>query len=291
MIENPNVDIRPSPISGAWYSDNADSLRTELEGYLKRAQSPAFDGQVIALVLPHAGLYYSGLTAAHALNAIAGQRYQRVIILSPSHQAHPGHVLTSDHSAYQTPLGLVPVGRDALEKLGARLAQKKLSLNPIRRDREHSIEIELPFLQHLLPEGFTLIPLMLMDQSLTLAKSLSDALLELIDTFPSEEKTLLIASSDLSHYHNQRQANQLDRNLIDALQNFEPEKFYQLKTNHKTEACGYGAIATVLLTAQKLGSKQVSIADYRTSGDISGDSGSVVGYVSAIVSSGKGAEK
>ncbi len=97
---------------------------------------------------------------------------------------------------------------------------------------------------------------------------------------------MLIASSDLSHFYHQRTANRLDRNLIEGLQNFEPEKFYQLKSTHKAEACGHGAMATVLLTAKKMGANQITIADYRTSGDISGDFNSVVGYVSAIISTG-----
>lgn len=240
----------------------------------------------MALVLPHAGLFYSGLTAAHALKAIVGQDYQRVIIISPSHQPYRGHVLTSQHDAYQTPFDLVPVDHASLEYLTGLLEKDGLQVNAIRRDREHAIEIELPFLQHLLPKGFRLIPLMLMDQSLSLAEMLSDALVKLITSYPADEKTLLIASSDLSHFYQQDQANRLDQNLIEGLQNFEPKKFYQLKSSHKAEACGHGALASVLLTANKLGASQVTIADYRTSGDVSGDLGSVVGYVSAIISTG-----
>ena len=286
MNTNAMSDLRPSPIAGFWYSADPAQLTREIEGYLQEARQPAFEGQVVALVLPHAGHFYSGLTAAHALKAVVGKEYQRVIIVSPSHQPYRGHVLTSQHEAYQTPLGLVPVDHASLAKLTSLLEKEGLQVNAIRRDREHAIEIELPFLQHLLPKGFQLIPLMLMDQSLSLAEMLSDALVKLISGYPPEEKTLLIASSDLSHFYQQDQANRLDRNLIEGLQNFEPRKFYQLKSSHKAEACGHGALASVLLTANKLGARQVTIADYRTSGDVSGDHGSVVGYVSAIISTG-----
>ena len=281
-----SVNVRPSPIAGSWYSANPVHLRESLADYLDNAKTPAFSGKIRALILPHAGHFYSGQTAAFALKAIEGQQYSRVIILSPSHQYYQGDVLTSAHDAYQTPLGTVPVDRSSLLWLEGSLEQQGLRLNAISNDREHSIEIELPFLQLLLPDGFQLIPLMLMDQSLSTAKALSNALTKLILTFPDNEPTLLIASSDLSHFYPQSQANRLDQHLIDSLQNFDPTIFYALKTTHKAEACGYGAMATVLLAAKKLGASQVTIADYRTSGDVSQDFGSVVGYVSAIISEG-----
>lgn len=280
-------DIRPSPIAGAWYPGDPDRLRSTLNSYLAQAEAPEFQGELRALVLPHAGLMYSGLTAAHALKALEGLEFERILILSPSHQAYRGHLLTSAHQAYQTPLGLIPVDHDSIDILTQTLAAKNILVNPIRRDTEHSIEIELPFLQHLIPKGFNLIPLMMMDQSKHLAETVAQALYDLILSYPSDEKTLLIASSDLSHFYHQRQAKQLDQHLIDALQDFDLTKFYQLKFTHSAEACGHGTIATVLLTSRKLGADQVTIADYRTSGDVSQDFSSVVGYVSAIISGAK----
>lgn len=287
MAENQTRDIRPSPIAGLWYPGDPEVLRQVLEEDLRQAKPPLISGAVKALILPHAGLVYSGKTAACALKAIEGKNFRRVIIVSPSHEGYPGHIITTEHSAYQTPLGLVPVDQPALQKLGGMLAAEGVRLLPVRRDREHSIEIELPFLQHLLPEGFELIPLMLMDQSLTLAKILSGALASLIESFSKDEAALLIASSDLSHFHHQRQANRLDQNLIKGLENFEPEAFYRLKSGRDAEACGHGAIASILLAAQKLGANQLVVTDYRTSGDVSGDLGSVVGYVSAVITAGE----
>jgi hypothetical protein len=286
MQQSDSVNVRPSPIAGSWYPANPVHLRESLSVFLDQAKAPTYSGKIRALILPHAGHYYSGQSAAYALKAIEGQQYSRVIILSPSHQYYQGSVLTSAHVAYQTPLGMVPIDRSSILKLSEGLAQHQLSLVAIRNDREHSIEIELPFLQYLLPEGFQLIPLMLMDQSLSTARALSTQLSDLIVSFPDDEPTLLIASSDLSHFYQQNQANRLDQRLIESLQNFDPTIFYALKATHKAEACGYGAIATVLLTAKKLGASQVSIADYRTSGDVSQDFSSVVGYVSAVISEG-----
>lgn len=285
------TNIRPSPISGTWYPKDPDHLIWMLADFLKKADPPVYSGRVRALVLPHAGLYYSGQTAAYALKAIADHHYSRVIIISPSHEFYNGNLLSSAHAVYETPLGMIPVDRDSVLWLAERLEQEKLYLNAIVRDHEHAIEIELPFLQHLLPDGFQLIPLMMMDQSLSTAKTLSAVLFELIRSFPDDEPTLLIASSDLSHFYQQSQANRLDQRLIESLQNFDPTIFYALKTTHKAEACGYGAIATVLLTAKKLGASQVTIANYSTSGDVSRDFSSVVGYVSAIISEGENDQK
>ena len=287
MQQFDSVNVRPSPIAGSWYSANPIDLRKSLSVYLDHAITPTNSGKIRALILPHAGHYYSGQTAAYALKAIEGQQYSRVIILSPSHNYYPGNVLTSAHDAYQTPLGMVPVDKSSLVALSSALSQQGLSLNAIRNDREHSIEIELPFLQVLLPDGFQLVPLMMMDQSLSTAKALAAELTNLVRSFPEHEPTILIASSDLSHFYQQSQANRLDQRLIDSLQNFDPTIFYALKATHKAEACGYGAIATVLLAAKNLGASQVTIADYRTSGDVSQDFSSVVGYVSAIISEGK----
>lgn len=281
-----SVNVRPSPIAGSWYSADPVRLRESLLTYLANAKTLTYSGKIRALILPHAGHFYSGQTAANALKAIESLQFSRVIILSPSHQFYQGNVLTSAHDAYETPLGTVPVDKSSLIRLQASLEQQGLSLNAISNDREHSIEIELPFLQLLLPDGFQLIPFMLMDQSLSTAESLSAALCKLITSFPENEPTLLIASSDLSHFYQQSQANRLDQRLIDSLQNFDPTIFYALKATHKAEACGYGAIATVLLAAKKLGASQVTIADYRTSADASHDFSSVVGYVSAIISEG-----
>jgi AmmeMemoRadiSam system protein B len=281
------ADVRPSPIAGSWYPKDAPQLREQLLAYLANVDLPAFSGEVSALILPHAGYYYSGQTAAYALKAIQGKTYQRIIILSPSHQAYRADLITSGHDAYQTPLGMVPVDQKTVSQLARDLAGQGLDLKAVRQDREHAIEIELPFLQIVLDEDFSIIPISIVNQSPNLAKRLSTILSELILSFPEGEEVLLIASSDLSHYHHQKQANSLDNQLIRRLKDFSVEDFFRDEAAGKFEACGYAAIATVLLTAQKLGAKQLTIADYRTSGDISGDFSSVVGYLSAIISEGK----
>lgn len=281
-------DPRPSPIAGSWYPGKPEVLRKAIEGFLEQAVAPAFDGQPVGLIVPHAGYLYSGLTAAHAFKVLQGRQFARVIVLSPSHQPYRQPLLTTGHDSYATPLGLVPVDREALKKLNALLYDDGgPELASVRRDQEHSLEIELPFLQTILPEGFGLIPLMMVDQSASLVRLLSAALVKLIRSFPQDENTLMVASSDLSHFYSERVANRLDGNLAQAVREFELETFYRHKQQGEMEACGLAPMATVLQTCHLLGADQVSIADYRTSADVTGDRSSVVGYLSAIISTGK----
>lgn len=259
-----------------------------IEGFLDEAVVPAFDGQPVGVIVPHAGYIYSGLTAAHAFKSVQGRQFTRVIVLSPSHQPYRQPLLTTAHDAYATPLGLVPVDRAALTKLNALLYEDSgYELAAVRKDQEHSLEIELPFLQTVLSGGFELIPLMIVDQSASLVRLLSAALVKLIQTFPQDERTLLVASSDLSHFYSERVANRLDSNLAQAVREFDLDAFYQHKQNGEMEACGLAAMATVLQTCHLLEADQVTIADYRTSAAVTGDRSSVVGYLSAVISTGK----
>ncbi len=281
-------DPRPSPIAESWYPGKAEVLRKTIESFLDEAVVPEFEGQPVGLIVPHAGYIYSGLTAAHAFKTLQGRKFTRVIVLSPSHQPYRQPLLTTGHDAYATPLGLVPVDREALRTLNSLLnGDGGLELALVRRDQEHSLEIELPFLQTVQPGGFKLIPLMMVDQSASMVRLSSNALVKLIRSFPPEEPTLLVASSDLSHFYSERVANRLDGNLAQAVLEFDLDSFYQHKQRGEMEACGLAPMATVLQTSHLLGADQVTIADYRTSAAVTGDKSSVVGYLSAVISTGR----
>ena len=281
-------DPRPSPIAGSWYPGKPEVLRRTIEGYLEEATLPNFFGQPVGLIVPHAGYIYSGLTAAHAFKALKGSQFTRVIVLAPSHQPYRQSLLTSGHDAYSTPLGLVPVDHNTLIKLNELLKEDGgPELASVRKDQEHSLEIELPFLQMTLPDGFWLVPLMMVDQSASMVRLLSTALVKLIRSFPPEEPTLMVASSDLSHFYSERVANRLDGNLSKAVTEFDLDAFYQQKQRGEMEACGLAPMAAVLQTSHLLGADRVTIVDYRTSAAVTGDRSSVVGYLSAIISSGK----
>lgn len=269
-------DLRPSPIAGSWYPSDPTELKAEIQSYLKKAPFPAFDGEVVSLIVPHAGHIYSGFTAAHAFKALDGCHYDKVVLVAPSHHAYRSALLTTGHQAYWTPLGAIPVDYASLESLN-------LPIEPVRDDQEHSLEIELPFLQTLLPKGFDLLPIVMLDQSERTAQSLGQALARWVSSLSAQKKVLLIASSDLSHFHPERQANLLDSQIINALESMDPAELYRGGQTGRGEACGLGPMVAILTASGLLGANQLTITDYRTSATVNHDHRSVVGYVSAVI--------
>jgi hypothetical protein len=272
--------VRPSPIAGTWYSANPKQLRHTIAAFIDQAENPDLPGEVVGLVAPHAGYVYSGSVAGHAFKAVQGRSVDCVCVLSPMHQYYPQPLLTSAHSAYRTPLGEIPLAEDKIDQIHNQLAEKiGLGLTPIAHDHEHSLEIELPFLQVALAGDFSLIPVMLRDQSRQVAKALGEVLANVLDV----ETCLLVASSDLSHFLNQSQANLLDNQVLNALVDFSPEKLFDLKDRGQGQACGLAPIAAVLWASAKLGATDVTLLKYDTSAATTGDTSSVVGYGAAAI--------
>lgn len=271
---------RPSPIAGTWYSSNPEALRETIRQYLDQADLPELPGEIVALVAPHAGYQYSGPVAGYAFKAVLGKSYDTVAMISPMHQYHPQPILTSAHQAYQTPLGKVPLALDKLAQINEALLKKTgLSLTPVANDQEHSLEIELPFLQYALKKGFDLIPIMLRDQTRENAHALGEVLAETLKT----DSCLMVASSDLSHFYTETQAHQLDDQVLKALTDFSPEGLFELKDQGLGHACGLAPMAAVLWASKALGATDVTLLKYDTSASITGDRSSVVGYGSAAI--------
>jgi AmmeMemoRadiSam system protein B len=272
-------NIRPSPIAGTWYPGDATTLARSIDGFLVDAKTPMVRGQIKAIMVPHAGHRYSGSVAAYAYNAIRILDVKNIAVISPMHQYHPGRLLTTAHQAYATPLGTVPVNPDLIRQLDqALISILGEGLTRIARDQEHSLEIQLPFLQRVYPQGFNLLPVMLRDQAPDTTRALAGALVKVL---PAE--SLLVASSDLSHFYTEHDAHQLDGTTLKAIHDFSPESLYQVEADSRGFACGLGAIAAVLWAARELGADRVDILNQATSGDVTGDKSSVVGYASAVV--------
>ncbi len=233
----------------------------------------------MAIIVPHAGHRYSGMVAAYAYNAIRGLPINYVAIISPMHQFHPARLLTTAHDAYVTPLGTVPVDQDLVDDLDRYLtAEIGDGLTPVTADQEHSLEIQLPFLQRVLTAGFKLVPVMMRDQSPDTARALASGLAKIM---PAE--SLLIASSDLSHFYSDAEAKTLDNTILKAIEEFSPENVYRVETEERGFACGLGAITTILWAAREMGADKVAIVNRANSGEMTGDYSSVVGYGSAVV--------
>ena len=272
-------EVRPSPIAGKWYSADPEALSQQVDGYLQAARLPDLPGAVVALIAPHAGHRYSGGTAGYAFAAVAGQPRDLVVVVSPMHESHPAALLTTAHRAYATPLGQVPVDEEALRRLEVALMTDRLALTRLANDREHSLEIELPFLQRALPGDFQLLPLMIRSQSPLVARRLGNALAQTI----SHRRFLLVASTDLSHFYPEEQARELDLEMLRRIRAFSPDDLFAAERTGKGFACGVAAVAAVLWAARALGGKTVEILHHSTSADQTGDRRSVVGYGAAVV--------
>jgi AmmeMemoRadiSam system protein B len=272
--------VRPSPLAGTWYEGNPIALASAVDGYLDRAELPELSGEIIAVVAPHAGHRYSGPVAGYAFAAVRGQSPDLVAVLSPMHQAYYEPLLTTAHAAYTTPLGDVMVDKVALADLDTRLRHATgTPLTPVAYDEEHSLEIELPFLQRALAGEFKLLPIMVRSQSPKLSRQLGEQLAETL----RDKNALLVASTDLSHFFPQKEANKLDSEMLAAIERFSPDDCYQVEREERGQACGLGALTAVLWAAKALGGNTVQILRHATSGDITGDTSSVVGYGAAVV--------
>ena len=276
------MDIRPSPIAGRWYPADASRLTQSIDGYLDAAQVEAPPGAIMGVIVPHAGHLYSGPVAAYAYQALRNLPVEVVAVLCPSHFHADGALLTTRHAAYSTPLGAVPVDRTALEALAAELKPGpggEPLLVELGRDREHAIEIQLPFLQRVLPPGFQLIPVMLRDQTPPVAQALGEALARRLEG----RRALVVGSSDLSHYYPRPVAHQLDTEMLRQVENFDPEGVLRAEAEGRGMACGHGAIAAALWAMRALGANHCRVVRYATSGDVTGDNSEVVGYGAAVV--------
>ncbi|MCA9930694.1 MAG: AmmeMemoRadiSam system protein B [Anaerolineales bacterium] len=273
------MNIRPSPIAGRWYPGRPLRLRETISRYIETADQDMVSGKVWGVLAPHAGFVYSGPVAAYAFACVASLQPELVVVLSPYHHVHSAPLLTTAHEAYETPLGVVPVAADVVRKLDEVLqVQAGMGLTAVRRDPEHAIEIELPFLQVLLGD-FKLVPVMLRDQRMETARALGMALADCV----VGRNVLFVASSDLSHFYTQAEAAVFDKTVLQRVAAFDPAGVIRAEAEGVGFACGRGAIAAMLWATQKLGANRVQLLHYATSGDVSGDMASVVGYGAAVV--------
>jgi AmmeMemoRadiSam system protein B len=274
-------DARPSPIAGTWYLGDPIKLARQIDSFIDAAKLTEndFNGKVVGLLAPHAGHRYSGRTAAYAYKTVRGKPRDLVVILSPFHPFFSGEFLTTSHSAYQTPLGDLPVAKKELQSLDDLLNKRGLKITQISNDEEHSLEIQLPFLQRAWESNFELLPLMVRSQNPKNLNFFADALYEVV----KGRDFLLIASSDLSHFYPLQTAEALDAEMLNRVKSFDPLSVLSAESEGSAFACGSSAIAAMLWTSKLAGADKVEILNYSTSADATGDPSSVVGYGTAVI--------
>jgi AmmeMemoRadiSam system protein B len=272
----PPEQIRRPVVAGQFYTDDPKALAREVDGYLREAAEEIVSDQVLALIAPHAGYMYSGQVAGYAYRQVQGQRFQAVVVVAPSHRAAFAGASVYHRGGFQTPLGIVPVA----ERLAvAIMAQgERLNFYPQAHELEHSLEVQLPFLQRALGD-FQLVPIVMGDHDLPTCQMLAGSLASAL----KGQEALLVASTDLSHYHSYDQAVQLDKVVLEKVKAFDPLGLHQSLIRGHSEACGAGPMVAVMLAAEKLGANAARVLRYANSGDVTGDRGQVVGYMAAAV--------
>jgi AmmeMemoRadiSam system protein B len=243
------IDPRPSPIAGQWYEGNPQKLAHIMDEYLDNAALPLLDGEVVAVIAPHAGHLYSGAVAGYAFSALRSSFARLntipdlVAVISPMHQPYYEPLISTAHDAYSTPLGNIPVDKEALSELDRELkADLGLGLSFIPRDREHSLEIELPFLQRIFRSEWKLLPVMVRAQEPRLSQGLGKALANIL----RGKKYALVASTDLSHFYPQAVADRLDAEMLRRFTSFDLNSIFDAERTGKGFACGHAAVAAVL---------------------------------------------
>ncbi len=273
-------NVRNSILSGTWYPGSRDALTKGIEDYLSKAKPVSLEGELKAIIVPHAGYLYSGQVAAHAYKLLRKMNFKRVIMIGPSHRVGFEGVSINLQSGYKTPLGVAPVDRVIARKIID--TSPHIRWLPEAHAREHSLEIQLPFLQTVIKD-FQIVPILMGQQDFRTCSELAEGLVQVMGTM---DRTLLVASSDLSHFHSYKSARKLDMELIKHVREFDPEGLAGSLSSGRCEACGGGPIIVAMLAAQKLGANRAAILNYANSGDVTGDHSRVVGYLSVALIKG-----
>jgi AmmeMemoRadiSam system protein B len=267
--------IRPSILSGSWYPRNPKVLTKTIQDYLRKADRKEIPGRIVGLISPHAGYVYSGPVAAFGYKALKGRAYDAVVILGPQHRMFGKRYVVTDASHYETPLGKVPVEREALKQLSESVPLYQVSL-----DNEHSIEIQLPFLQTVL-SSFSLVPVMIGHDDVFDVQDLVQAL----HRFSMDRNVLILASSDMHHMNDYLDVKEKDAEIVEALESFNLERILDKLADPRCSVCGKVAISILLQVSRLIGAKSLKTLKYSNSGDVTGDQSPgqyTVGYLSAI---------
>lgn len=266
-------DVRPAAVAGTWYPGTRAELERAVDRHLAAAV-PDDESCPSALIAPHAGLMYSGPVAAYAYRLVRACAYDAAVLVGPSHFVPFRGAAIWARGAWESPFGATPVAED----LAAAISEVSVEVHeyPAAHAREHSLEMQLPFLARLLP-GVPIVPIVMGYQTRETAEQLGDALVRAL----AGRRALLVASSDLSHYHDARTAAAMDAVVLRHVDAFDPDALMDALEREPAHACGGGPMVSVLRAARRLGASRARVLHYADSGDVSGDKEAVVGYMAA----------
>ena len=268
------VTIRRAAVAGSWYPSDPAMLSREVDRYLAAAGDPPA-GTPLAIIAPHAGLMYSGPIAAHAYRMLYGRDIDVAVLVGPSHYVGFEGAAIYERGAFDTPFGPVPIAESCAAAVVAAESQE-IGPHPTAHVREHSLEMQLPFLKRVLPD-VEIVPIVMGYQRRETAYAVGDAIAEAV----RGRKAVIVASTDLSHYQNAPNAERLDRKVIQHVGQFDADGLMSLLETNPEHACGGGPTVSVMRAAKALGASDARVLKYGNSGDVSGDKDAVVGYLAA----------
>ncbi|MDP3979911.1 MAG: AmmeMemoRadiSam system protein B [Chlamydiota bacterium] len=273
--------IRPMSVAGSFYPREPEQLRKMILDFNKNVPDPVGESSVLALIVPHAGYIYSGQTAAYVYKRLSPDAFDSIILIGPNHHGSgKGGTSIYVKGAFETPLGNINVD----EALASRILSGCPGANADLRSHEceHSLEVQLPFLQIVLHE-FSIVPIVMSDYSRQACELLSESIAQAIKNI-APKKVLIIASTDLSHYHHAKEAKKMDETAIRWIVKMDESQLLKsAQQEHQCELCGLGPAVVAIRAAKKLGAKTCDKLHYTHSGEVSGDNDNVVGYVSGII--------
>jgi len=269
--------IREPVVAGQFYPRRKDDLENMIKYCMEHKYGPGSkpvlsNEKIFGVICPHAGYVYSGPTACHSYMSFASQNPELVIIIGPNHFGIGKDVATMVDAQWKTPLGMVQIDSESARKISE--ISKFVEIDEYSHSQDHSLEVQIPMLQEILSSDFQILPIILRAQDMETAMDVGNAVSEIA----KRKNTIIVASSDFTHYEENSFAHKQDKALIEPILDMEVERFYQVLRNKRVTACGYGAMASTMIACKNLGATKGELLSYATSGDVSGDTESVVGY-------------
>jgi len=273
--------IKQPNVSGQFYSADPKRLGKEIEGFFANADVKPYPQLIEIVIAPHAGYVYSGAVAAYGFKAASQHAYKTIVILAPSHFYQFDGISIWDKGGFQTPLGIVNVDEEFASLLTA--ADDQFVFDAKAFEREHSLEVEIPFLQKTF-ENYKIVPVIMGYPQFATLEKFAATLKEIIG---ERNDVLIVVSTDLSHYHDDATAREMDQRTIDAIEGLKIKQLWQESHQRTMEMCGFIPVTTALLYAKHKGLDQVDVLRYANSADVSGDKQRVVGYTSILIYNGE----
>ncbi len=273
------MNVRKPAVAGQFYPLGSVELQNTIEKYFNEFSIRiSKKDEILGIIAPHAGYVFSGIQAGKAYKSIVDREYEVVCVISPSHQEYFEGCSVYSGDAYETPLGKIKINSELREEINN---FEVISVSEIGHRGEHSLEVQLPFIQVALSNSFSLIPIVVGSQNDSTINELSEVIKFLKDKM--RDKILFVASSDLSHFHNYRIAEKMDKKLVKLIDDYEYEKLWSKIKSNEIEACGGGAITAMMMGLDNIIDRKVKTFGYMNSGDVISDKSRVVGYTSAVI--------